>query len=89
MQPALTVYFKDQLLLGASEDHRGEDRSQWLYQALRALKDVDRGLMILLLEGHSYEEIAEIMGLTKSNVATRISRAKSKLKELKESKQWN
>lgn len=36
--------------------------------------------MLLYLEEKSYEEIAEILGITKTNVATKISRIKAKLK---------
>jgi RNA polymerase sigma-70 factor (ECF subfamily) len=40
---------------------------------------VEKGLMLLLLEGKKYEEIAEITGLSPSNVGTKISRIKQKL----------
>jgi len=38
-------------------------------------------LMILYLESKSYAEIAEILGITETNTATRISRIKDKLKK--------
>jgi DNA-directed RNA polymerase specialized sigma24 family protein len=38
-------------------------------------------LMILYLESNSYKEIAEILGITETNVATSISRIKEKLKQ--------
>jgi RNA polymerase sigma-70 factor (ECF subfamily) len=41
---------------------------------------LEKGLMLLLLEGKKYEEIAEIIGLSPTNVGTRISRIKNKLK---------
>ena len=40
-----------------------------------------KGLILLFLEGKKYEEIAEITGLSTTNVGTRISRIKKKLKE--------
>ncbi len=52
-----------------------------LQQFISELKELDKALMILYLEEKSYEEIAEILGITETNVATRISRAKDKLKQ--------
>jgi RNA polymerase sigma factor (sigma-70 family) len=52
-----------------------------LQQFLNELKELDKALMILYLEGKAYSEIAEILGITETNVATRISRVKDKLKQ--------
>ena len=52
-----------------------------LQQFINELKELDKALMILYLEEKSYREIAEILGITESNVATRISRIKDKLKQ--------
>jgi RNA polymerase sigma factor (sigma-70 family) len=52
-----------------------------LLQFITQLKELDRALMILHLEENSYAEIAEILGITETNVATRISRIKNKLKQ--------
>jgi RNA polymerase sigma-70 factor (ECF subfamily) len=52
-----------------------------LQQFINELKELDRALMILYLEEKSYGEIAEILGITETNVATKISRNKEKLKQ--------
>lgn len=52
-----------------------------LQQFIKELKELDKALMILYLEEKSYSEIAEILGITETNVATRISRVKDKLKQ--------
>jgi RNA polymerase sigma factor (sigma-70 family) len=52
-----------------------------LQQFINDLKELDKALMILYLEEKSYSEIAEILGITETNVATRISRIKDKLKQ--------
>ena len=57
-----------------------EERIKILYEQIHQLNVLEKGLMLLLLEGKSYSEIAEITGLTPSNVGTRISRIKTKLK---------
>lgn len=45
------------------------------------LDELNRALIVLFLEGHSQEEMAEITGLTLTNVATKISRIKDKLRQ--------
>lgn len=52
-----------------------------LQQFVNELKPLDRALMILYLEEKSYKEMAEILGLTPTNIATKISRVKDKLKQ--------
>lgn len=49
--------------------------------AIQGLKKLDRSLILLVLEGFSYKEIAEILGLTVTNVGARINRIKTKIKE--------
>lgn len=62
-------------------DTEFEHRLKALYQNIQKLNVLEKGIILLLLEGKKYEEIAEITGLTKSNVGTRISRIKQKLRE--------
>jgi RNA polymerase sigma-70 factor, ECF subfamily len=66
------------LLTSASAD--GSDpRVEWLYRQIAQLKDVDRSVALLLLDGFSYKDIAAIVGLTESNVGVKINRIKSAL----------
>ena len=51
-----------------------------LYQMINQLGQLDKSIILLYLEDKSYEEIAEITGLTVTNVATKLSRIKDKLK---------
>jgi RNA polymerase sigma-70 factor, ECF subfamily len=53
---------------------------QILLKAIYNLSVINKTLMLLYLEEKSYDEIAEILGMTKSNVGTRINRAKEILK---------
>ncbi|APQ18974.1 RNA polymerase sigma factor [Maribacter hydrothermalis] len=57
-----------------------EERLKLLYRHLQHLNTLEKGLIFLLLEGKSYKEIAQITGLSDSNVGTKISRVKKKLK---------
>lgn len=52
-----------------------------LEQFIGELKEIDKALMILYLEDKSYAEISEILGMTQSNVGTKISRIKEKLRQ--------
>lgn len=61
-------------------DERYEERLRLLYAYLQQMNALDRGLIFLVLEGKSYKEVAQITGLGVSNVGTRISRIKTKLK---------
>jgi RNA polymerase sigma-70 factor (ECF subfamily) len=58
-----------------------EDNSRLLLLGIRNLNEIDKSIMLLYLEEKSYDEIAEILGITKTNVGTRISRAKEALKK--------
>ena len=57
-----------------------EERVEWLYKSIQQLTVVEKGIILLYLEGKSHEEIAGITGFTQSNVGTRISRIKEKLR---------
>ena len=54
-----------------------------LYHLINQLGQLDKSIILLYLEEKSYDEIAEITGLTVTNVATKISRIKDKLKKMK------
>ncbi len=52
-----------------------------LHQFIKELKEIDRAIVILYLEENSQEEIAKILGLTVTNVSTKVSRIKQQLKQ--------
>jgi RNA polymerase sigma factor (sigma-70 family) len=62
-------------------DTVSEERFQLLYAEIRKLGLLDRGIVFLFLEGKSHEETAEIVGISSSNVGTRLSRIKDKLRK--------
>jgi len=55
--------------------------SRMLLKAIYNLNEIDKPIMLLYLEEKSYDEIAEIIGISKSNVGVRINRAKELLKQ--------
>jgi RNA polymerase sigma factor (sigma-70 family) len=60
-----------------------------LLRFIGALKEIDKSVMLLYLGDKSYREIAEITGITESNVATKINRIKDKLKSNFLTNQYN
>ena len=51
-----------------------------LYRMINMLGKLERALILLWLEERSYQEIADILGLSKNNVAVKLNRIKEKLK---------
>jgi RNA polymerase sigma-70 factor, ECF subfamily len=51
-----------------------------LHEAIAALTDIDKAIILLHLEDQNYDEIASITGLTKANVSVRLVRIKRALK---------
>ena len=51
-----------------------------LYQRINKLGLVDRSVILLWLEGLSYEEIGEILGISVKNVSFKLVRIKERLK---------
>lgn len=56
-----------------------DPRIDWLYDQIRSLGELDRSLALLLLEGFTYREMAEVLGLSESLVGVRIHRIKKTL----------
>lgn len=52
-----------------------------MYKAIGELSKVDKALVVLYLEDYSYIEIGEMMGITANNVAVKMNRIKSRLKD--------
>ena len=53
-----------------------------VYAAIRKLPKIDSSIVLLYLDGLSYEEMAEILGISKSNVGVKLNRAKKQLARL-------
>jgi RNA polymerase sigma-70 factor (ECF subfamily) len=60
---------------------KGEQRLNQLLFAIRQLPVMQRQLVTLSLDGLSYDDIAEITGLTSNNVGVKLNRAKKALKQ--------
>jgi RNA polymerase sigma-70 factor (ECF subfamily) len=56
--------------------------SEILYQCIDELNQLNKAIILLYLDGNSYDEISDITGISKTNVGTRISRIKEQIKNL-------
>lgn len=75
----------DSMIAGgiAADDRMQEDEALTaLYAAIRQLREADRAVILLYLEEKSYQDIADILGMSQSNIGVRISRIKEKLTAL-------
>lgn len=70
-------------LLNRMEDRENLEEEQLaiLHAHIKKLNLIEKGIILLYLEGKSYEEIAGITGFTQTNIGTRLSRIKQKLKD--------
>lgn len=69
-------------------EDRDEDSRQikMLYERIHRLKPFDRAIVMLWLEGISYEEIGAIVGISTKNVSVRLVRIKEELKKMTNNK---
>ncbi|MEV4883919.1 sigma-70 family RNA polymerase sigma factor [Chitinophaga ginsengisegetis] len=75
--------FSEDILHIVDTNVKGETAENigFLQRFIAELKELDKALMLLYLEEKSYREIGEIMGLSETNVATKIARIKGILKQ--------
>lgn len=65
----------------APVDHERAQQVRQLHRAIAALPEFDRALMLLYLDEQSTREIAEVLGITETNVTTRLSRLRQRIRE--------
>jgi RNA polymerase sigma-70 factor (ECF subfamily) len=56
-----------------------DPRLEWIYERLAELDEVSRSLALLMLDGFSYRDMSQILGLSESNVGVKINRIKATL----------
>jgi RNA polymerase sigma factor (sigma-70 family) len=71
---------EERLLNTIDEKATQSPEIQALYQFIDELDPLNRALVLLYLDGNSYLEIAEVLGISETNVATKISRLKQTMR---------
>lgn len=64
----------------AWQDPGLDERLEQLYRSIERLRPLDKGIIVLSIEGCKNTEIAEVMGMSATNVSTRLNRIKEQLK---------
>jgi RNA polymerase sigma factor (sigma-70 family) len=92
LNTAIAIYRKSKILIDyyqefpehiqPSDEKTISENEERLFWALRKLNDSEKAVISLYLEDFNYQEIAEITGLSESNVGVRLNRIKNKLKEI-------
>ena len=67
-------------IMADEESQTGE--LQELYRLINQLGKLERALILLWLEERSYQEMADILGISKANVAVKLLRTKEKLRKM-------
>jgi len=75
------VNISDELIKPERDQVSNEDIDV-LYQSIERLTDIEKAVIMLYMEEKTYEDIAEIMGMTRTNVGVKINRIKKKLQKL-------
>jgi RNA polymerase sigma factor (sigma-70 family) len=73
-----TVALDDGHDVEASSTGEHDENARALYAFIEQLDALNRALLLLYLDEHSYRDIAAILGITETNVATKISRLKQR-----------
>lgn len=63
-----------------AHDHEARQQVDLLHRFIHAQPPLDRALLLLYLEDRSYREMADVLGLSETNVATKISRLKQRVR---------
>lgn len=57
-----------------------DERVEAIYEAIRGFDELNRGLMLLHLEGYTYREIADVLGISETNVSTKLNRLRNQMR---------
>ena len=73
-----SIFYEIESVNNAEEEN---EHRRLLHAFIQELDEFNREILILYLEEYNYKEIAEIVGITESNVGTKINRMKKKMQE--------
>jgi RNA polymerase sigma factor (sigma-70 family) len=61
--------------------HERDERMRMLHAVIARQPPLDRALLLLWLEERSQREIADVLGISESNVSTKLNRLKQRIRE--------
>lgn len=68
-----------------TDDHEHNACLREMYKLINALPALDKALILMWLDEKSYQEIAEVTGLSRTNVAAKLNRCKQRLARMSNS----
>lgn len=69
-------------IVDESTDRRTEENTQRLYTAIERLNSIERAIIMLYMEGRTYEEMEDVLGIESGTLRVKMNRIKDKLKNL-------
>lgn len=70
----------DEAMAMIAEDDERRRQLKVLYEMISRLDPLEKALMMMWLDGRTYDEIAEVIGISRQNVAVRLHRIKVRLR---------
>jgi RNA polymerase sigma factor (sigma-70 family) len=67
------------IIISESDHDEKEEQLQKMYQCIQKLEETGKIIILMILEGVTYNEISEVVGLTEDNLRVRIHRIKKNL----------
>lgn len=65
-----------------TEFQEKNEQFQLLYKAIKQLSEIERAIIMLYLDDHPYEDIAQMIGITANNARVRMNRIREKLRTM-------
>jgi len=65
-----------------AEDNNIDENINQMFEAIKKLSEVERAITVLYMDDCSYKEMAEILGLSESNVGFKLNKIKARLRTL-------
>jgi len=72
---------EERMLVSLPAKEADTDELRLLYSLIDGLDSMQKAMVMLYLDGSSHQEIAEVLGITASNVATKMNRLKNDWKQ--------
>jgi len=74
--------FYENIHYATTSNNENDGQVQSLFKAIASLNKIEKALILLWLEEKSYDEIADIIGISKSNVSVKLVRIKRQLSKI-------
>ncbi|MCA9015199.1 MAG: RNA polymerase sigma factor [Planctomycetaceae bacterium] len=81
-KPLLEVQTREAAGANCADQALQRETVEQLYRAIHQLPKTDAALVLLYLDDFSYREMAEVLGISESNVGVKLNRVKQRLNEL-------